>query len=323
MGGLHNTLLLLHPVARIEWTQWSIHWSTVAGIVALGALYFWRANTGCRVAEGGGAENISQPGAHNAPSEDVFRASPFREAAAPRGWQKLSFCAGLFVIFATLNGPIHDLSDYYLFSAHMVQHLLLTLLLPPLLIAGTPGWMLRPLLRNPIIAAIAKFVTKPLMCFTIFNLILAFWHIPIFYNAAMDNHNIHILEHLMFMAGAVLMWWPFLSPLPELPRLAYPGQMLYCFLTTIPMSVIAVYISMAEQVLYPAYAVAPRLLTISPMADQQIGGLIMWIPGSIVFYAIMTVVFFKWAARGEDSTAGAQVDWPTRQSPPTHRAAHP
>ncbi len=273
------SLLALHPVAQVGWTGWSVHWSTVTGIAALGALYFWRA-------------------AH-APQADL----------GPTGLEKLSFVSGLFVMFASLNGPVHDLSDYYLFSAHMVQHLLLTMLLPPLLLAGTPGWMLRPLIRNRHVRAVAQFVTRPIMCFAIFNLTIIFWHLPFFYNAAMANHNIHILEHLMFMAAAVLMWWPFLSPLPELPRLAYPGQMLYCFLTTLPMSVVAVYISMADHILYPAYASAPRLWGLSPMVDQQIGGLIMWIPGSTVFYAIMTVVFFKWVARGEDHRAAAQVGW--------------
>ena len=167
------------------------------------------------------------------------------------GLRKFSFFAALFVIFASLNGPIHDLSDDYLFSAHMVQHLLLTLAMPPLLLAGVPGWMLRPILRNPVTAGIARRLTKPVVCFTIFNVIIALWHIPVFYNSAMANHNIHIVEHLMFMSAAVLMWWPLLSPLPELPRLAYPGQMLYCFLMSVPMSIIAVYITMADRVLYP------------------------------------------------------------------------
>jgi putative membrane protein len=191
----------------------------------------------------------------------------------------------------------------------MVQHLLLTMLMPPLMIYGVPGWMLRPLLGNRMIAAIARRITKPIACFVIFNLVIAVWHLPMFYNAAMDNHNIHILEHLMFMAAAVLMWWPITSPLPELPRLAYPGQMLYCFLMILPMSIVAIYISMAEQILYPAYASAPRISPLSPLDDQLLGGLIMWVPGGLIFIGIMSFVFFKWAARGEDDAASAQVDW--------------
>jgi putative membrane protein len=123
----------------------------------------------------------------------------------------------------------------------------------------------------------------------------------------MANHGVHIVEHLMFMTTAVLMWWPLVSPLPELPRLSYPGQMLYCFLMSIPMSVVAIYVAMADHVLYPAYAAAPRIWGISPLDDQMIGGLIMWIPGGLFFYGVMTVIFFKWAARDEDTVAASQV----------------
>jgi len=274
-------LALLHPFGQMSWLKWSIHPSTVIGLAALGALYLWRA----------------------------------RQAAAGQvitGAQKLSFFSALFLIFASLNGPLHDLSDDYLFSAHMVQHLVLTLAMPPLMIVGVPGWMLRPLLRNRVLGAIARKITKPAWCFIIFNLAISLWHLPFFYNAAMANHNIHIVEHLIFMAAAVLMWWPLTSQLPELPRLPYPGQILYCFLMSIPMSVVAVYITLADHVLYPAYSAAPRIFPLSPMEDQMLGGLIMWVPGGLIFVIIMSVVFFKWSASGEDNSAGAQVDWKPR-----------
>ncbi|HEY1953375.1 MAG TPA: cytochrome c oxidase assembly protein [Gemmatimonadaceae bacterium] len=270
------SLALLHPIVNLSWWRWSVHPSTVIGIAALGALYVWASR---------------------------------RLGKQPATSQKIFFGAGLLVMFASLNGPLHDLSDDYLFSAHMVQHLLLTFAVPSLLLAGTPGWMLRPVVSWRPIAPLARFFTRPQICFVVFNLVFAAWHLPVFYNAAMANHGLHIFEHLMFMAAAVLMWWPLLSQLPELPRLAYPGQMLYSFLMSIPMSIVAVYIAMADHVIYPAYAAAPRILPLTPLEDQLLGALIMWIPGGMIFMVIMTVVFFKWNARGEDSTAGAQVDW--------------
>ncbi|HEY5021406.1 MAG TPA: cytochrome c oxidase assembly protein [Gemmatimonadaceae bacterium] len=269
-------LALLHPIVDLTWWRWSIHPSTVIGIAALGALYLWAAH---------------------------------RLRRQPSLAQKIYFFSGLLLMFVSLNGPIHDLSDDYLFSAHMVQHLLLTLAMPPLLLLGVPGWMLSGPLSSSFVRPAARFFTRAPIAFVVFNLAIAVWHLPPFYNAAMANHNIHILEHLMFMVAAVLMWWPLLSQVPELPRLAYPGQMLYSFLMSIPMSIVAVYIAMSDHVLYPAYAAAPRVLPLSPLEDQLLGALIMWIPGGIIFYIIMTVVFFKWNARGEDSTAGAQVDW--------------
>ena len=268
--------LFLHPAAPLDLRQISIHWSTVIGLAALGALYWWR------------ARNV---------------------AARPSTIQRVSFAAGLFVIFASLNGPLHDLSDYYLFSAHMVQHLVLTLVAAPLLIYGVTGEMLRPMIRTRSVSSAASFFTRPMVCFALFNVVIAFWHLPFAYNAALANHGIHIVQHLTLLAAAVLMWWPLLSPLPELPRLSYPGQMLYCFLMVIPMSVIAIYIALADRLMYPGYAAAPRLWGITPLEDQHIGGLVMWIPGGLFFYVVMSIVFFRWAKRGEDTREAAQVGW--------------
>src|SRR5687767_11708794 len=230
------SIIAVHPVAQVEWVNWTIHWSTVVGLAALGGVYLW------------GARRVQARAAAAGADVPVLRSH-----------QKVAFFSGLLVIFASLNGPLHDLSDYFLFSAHMVQHLLLSLAVPPLLLVGTPGWMLRPLLANRVVARSARWLTRPVRCFVIFNVIIAAWHLPPLYNAAMAHHSIHIVQHLTFMSASVLMWWPFLSPLPELPRLSYPGQMLYCFLMVIPMSIVSIYIAMADRVLYPAYAVAPRV----------------------------------------------------------------
>ena len=276
---------LLHPAAQIGWRNFSVHWSTVIGIAALWALYEWRLRV-----------------------HRTRAVTPEEGAGASRG-QRTLFASGLLVMFLSLNGPLHDLSDYYLFSAHMVQHLALTLAVPPLLILGTPGWMLRPALRIPWVNGLARQVTGARTAFVIFNVVLAAWHLPPLYNLAMANHNVHIVEHLMFLVSATLMWWPLTSPLPELPRLAYPGQMLYCFLMTIPMSVVAFCIALADHLLYPAYGAAPRIWGITPMMDQSLGGLIMWVPGSLFFVIVISVVFFKWSAADSDDSAGAQVSW--------------
>lgn len=274
-----HTGLFLHPNVDLSQAGFTVHWSTVAGLAALWLLYQWRAA--------------------------VHRRRDTNQR--PTAWQQASFAAGLVAMFLALNGPLHDISDYYLFTGHMVQHLALTILTPPLLLLGTPGWMLRPALRHPSVAAIARAITTPRAAFAIFNLILAAWHLPPLYNSAMFFHEVHILQHLMFLTGAVLMWWPLLSPLPELPRLSYPGQMLYSFLMTLPMTVISIFIVYADHVLYPAYASAPRLWGLSPLEDQRLGGLIMWIPGGLFFYLITSVIFLRWATTQRDDQAGAQA----------------
>jgi len=263
--------LLLHPLASSGLFQFTVHPSTVIGLAALVVLYHWRSN---QMSDG----------------------------------QRACFYSGLAVIFLSLNGWLHDLSDTYLFSAHMVQHLLLTLVAPPLLIMGTPGWMLRPALQWRIVGPLARWVTTGPRCFMIFTVVLATWHLPPVYGLAMAHHSVHIVQHLCFMIAATLMWWPVLSPLPELPRLSYPLQMLYLFLLTIPMSIIAICIGYADHILYPAYASAPRIWGITPMQDQLLGALIMWIPGGLFFFAIISIVFYKWQQiDGDETTAGAQV----------------
>ena len=283
--------LLLHPAARLALTDFTVHPSTVIGLVGLGALYHWRAGHNDRHPER--VERVEGPAPRT-----------------PTTAQRASFYSALLIIFFSLNGWLHDLSDYYLFSAHMVQHLLLTLAAPPLLIMGTPGWMLRPALRWRGVGPAARWLTGAPRCFAIFSVVLAVWHLPPVYDLAMTYHSLHIVQHLCFMVAATLMWWPVLSPLPELPRLSYPLQMLYLFLLTIPMSIIAICIGYADHVLYPAYASVPRVWGLTPLQDQLIGALIMWIPGGLFLFAIISLVFFKWQQReGEDSAASAQVDW--------------
>ncbi len=271
---------LLHVGARLSWTTFTVHPSTVIGLTVLGAIYTWRSS-------------LAQRGT-SAPLERT---------------QPILFASALAVMFLSLNGWLHDLSDSYLFTAHMVQHLILALVVAPLLIMGTPGWMLRPLLRHRPIAIVAGWLSNPMLCFAIFNVVLIGWHLPPLYNAAMANHPLHIVQHLILLAASVIMWWPVLSPMPELPRLSYPGQMLYLFLMTIPMALVSVSIAYSGSILYPIYASAPRVMHLSPLEDQMLGALMMWIPGGLYFFAVISVVFFRWQqAGGHDSRASAQVD---------------
>ncbi len=229
---------------------------------------------------------------------------PRRSAAEP-----VRFFAGVGVLLLALNGPLHDLSDYYLFSAHMVQHLLLTLLAPPLLLAGTPGWMLdrllAPLLRWDLGRFAVRATTRPVPALALYAVALIAWHMPGPYNAALEAHGWHVVEHLVLIATAVLAWWPVASASALAPRLPYGAQILYLFAFGIPMTVVASMITGAEHVLYPYYAAAPRLWDLAPLADQRLGGLIMWVPAGLIPLAAFTVVFFRWAAAEADEEPSA------------------
>jgi putative membrane protein len=261
----------LRPTLPYEWA-WSLHPSVLLGTGLLGALYFYGIGP-------------------------LRRRRGWGPPASP--WQILSFCTALAVLLVSLNGPVHDLSDYYLFSVHMVQHLVLTLVFPPLFIAGLPGWLLRPLLVRKGVLPLSRILTRPWFAALLFSASVAVWHLGPFYDLMMRDHQVHIATHLIFMVTATLMWWPVMSPLPELPRLSPGLGMLYLFLVAIPMQVIGALITFADRVLYPWYATAPRTWGLSPLDDQQLGGLLMWVPANLWMFAAIGVLFFSWAREEE------------------------
>ena len=186
----------------------------------------------------------------------------------------------------------------------MVQHLVLTLVVAPLLLAGTPGWMLdrliEPLRRWRLGRTVVRALTRPVPALALYAVALITWHLPGPYNAALEIHGWHIVEHLVLLATAVLAWWPVASASTLAPRLHYGAQILYLFAFGVPMTVVASMITGAERVLYPFYAAAPRLWDLTPLADQRLGGVIMWVPAALIPLAAFTVVFFRWVAAEAD-----------------------
>ncbi len=207
------------------------------------------------------------------------------------------FTAGLLVILLALVSPLDEIGDSYLFSAHMIQHLLLALVAPPLLLLGMPGWLLRPLLRAGLIRRVLHLLTLPLVALILFNATFFIWHVPTLYEATLHNEAIHISEHVLFIATGMLNWWPILSPLPQLSRLSPPTQILYLFLEGIPATILGALIVFAASPLYPTYAAAPRVFGLDPIADQQLAGLVMWMPGGMIYLLALSLIFFTWLQR--------------------------
>lgn len=260
-------------------TVWLGHPSVVLGCLALLAGYFWLVGPGR---------------ARFAGSAPVH---PARQAA---------FVAGVAVIFVALSGPIHEYGDCCLFSVHMVQHLLVTLVMPPLLLAGMPAWAFRPLARMRVIGPLGRRVTRAVPAFLLFNVLFAVSHVVPVYELQMRNHDFHIALHLAYMVTAVIMWWPVCGPLgvPGWPRLAPPLAMLYLFFQILPGSLVGAIIALAPEPLYPWYAEAPRVTEMTALYDQQLGALIMWVAGGFFWVFALTTVFLIWAAREEDEARG-------------------
>ena len=265
------------------WFEWNWEPSILLGLALFTGLYFFAAGPGRRW---------------------------FPEAQALRPGQAVWFLAGVLLFFLALCSPLDALSDGYLFTAHMVQHFMLAFLAPPCLLLGTPDWLLRPLLRQPVIAGVGRWLTTPIFAYLSFNIIFGAWHFPALYEATLENSAIHIFEHLLFMGTGVLNWWPVLSPLPELNRLSDPGRIVYLFLEVIPTSVMGAFATFPATVLYPTYANAPRILNLTPIEDQQFAGLIMWIPAAALYLFALSLVFMSWFSREQKAE-------PIRQAPPT------
>jgi putative membrane protein len=212
--------------------------------------------------------------------------------------QTIAFLSGVLIMFLALVSPLDELGDSYLFSAHMVQHLCLTILGPPLLLLGTPEWMVKPVLQNKVIFKVAKVLTYPVVAFVLYNADFWLWHAPPLYNATLENQTIHILEHLTFIVFGLLYWWPIFSPSKDLPRLTFGGQIFYLFVSGMPSVLLGAGLTFSPP-LYAPYIAAPRIWGISAATDQQLGGLIMWVPVSIFYIVIMSVLFIRWMLQQE------------------------
>lgn len=234
--------------------------------------------------------------------------------------QITAFTLGIVAFWLASDWPLHELSDHYLYSAHMVQHLLLTLVAPPLLLVGTPPWLLRALLPRPLLTMI-RAIARPLPALLLFNGVLVATHWPDLVDLMLGNQAVHLLAHGALFGSALLMWTPVLSPIIEIPRLSYPGRMFYLFLQSIVPTVPASFLTFADSVIYGFYAEAPRLLPVSALTDQMIAGLMMKIGGGFILWLIIAVMFFRWhaleEASGLDTLTWRDVDRELNRVSPT------
>ena len=221
------------------------------------------------------------------------------------------FYASMVLAWFVLDGPLHHLADELLFAAHMVQHLALQLVWAPMFLFGIQPWMVTRFLKRVPVTGAARWITRPTQAFLIYNGTIWLWHLPIFYNMALLSHEWHIVEHLLFMSTAVVFWWPLLSSAPEIPRPAFGSQMMFVFSNMIAMKALGMIISLQDDVIYTFYINQPRVWGLTPIADQQVGGMLMWLPGGFLLWGGLGYVFAQWARRGtpKRGTSGiASVD---------------
>jgi putative membrane protein len=225
-------------------------------------------------------------------------ASP--KEAAERRRRTLLFSFGMATLWIGADYPIHDLAERYLYSAHMFQHLLFTLVAAPLLVSGIPAWMWREILAPRPIGAIFGFLTRPVVALITFNSVLLFTHWPEIVTLSVRSEWTHFGLHVLLVGASVVAWWPILSPLPERPPISPPAQMLYLFMQSLAPTIPASFLTFGHTLLYPVYGTFPRIWGLSALDDQLIAGLMMKLGGGLILWGFIATIFFRWAARERD-----------------------
>ena len=263
-------MLLLHAGTTTNWWHWHLHADVVLLCVFLETAYLYA---------------VTQ-----------LRAS-VSDAGRVRRTQIMRFSAGVLVIYLAAGTPMHDVSENYLLSAHMMQHSLFTLVAAPLLLSGIPGWLWQVPLRWRGVLPVARVVVHPIVILGVVNGVLLITHLPFAMDFALNHHPFHLVVHILLVATALLLWWPILSDVPELPRYSYPLQMAYLFVQSLIPSVLPSFITFADSPVYSFYEQAPRLWGLGVVTDQQLAGGLMKGMGSLILWSFIGVAFFRWYNR--------------------------
>ncbi len=218
--------------------------------------------------------------------------------AVPQGQQVITrgnlyaFIGAMAMLWIASDWPLHDISEEYLYSAHMLQHMMLSFFLPPLALMATPTWIARLLVGEGRTYRALTWLAKPVIAGVMFNLAAIITHIPLLVNESVDNGPLHYSLHLMVVVLSLLMWTPVVGPWPEL-RIGPIATCIYLFLMSVVPTIPAAWLTFAEGTVYRAYDIEYRLWGISVTSDQQLAGAIMKTGGGIFLWTIIVVIFFR------------------------------
>lgn len=210
-------------------------------------------------------------------------------------WRLAAFMGGLFSLWIAVGSPLQDFDDALL-SIHMVQHILLMGVAPPLILLGAPALpllhglpqsfvrgFLGPILRWAPLQGLGRILSHPVFCWLAATLALIGWHTPRAFELALQSQFWHEVEHACFFTTSMLFWWPVVQPWPSVARWPRWSIPLYLFLGTLANDAVSAFLALYDRVLYPSYASAPRLFDISALDDQAFAGALMWVFGTFVY----------------------------------------
>ncbi|MGD9701867.1 MAG: cytochrome c oxidase assembly protein [Acidimicrobiia bacterium] len=203
-----------------------------------------------------------------------------------------AFTGAMLLLWLASDWPMHDISEEYLYSAHMLQHMVLAYFVPPLALLATPEWLMRAIVGQGRGYAVYRWLTKPVVAGVMFNAVVMVTHIPGVVNASAENSPIHYSVHVLVVTTALLMWTAVCGPLREL-QLGPAGKMVYLFAQSVVPTVPAGWLMFAEGVVYKHYDIPVRVFGLSATHDQQVAGLIMKLGGGFFLWGVIIFVFFK------------------------------
>ncbi len=214
------------------------------------------------------------------------------------------YTLGVLVIFLALTSPIDPLADHYLFSAHMLQHMMLGIIAPPLLIAGLPSSLVESWLRFPLIARAERILGYPPLALIAGIGTIWIWHLPYLYILSLENESIHTFEHIMLMVTGCMLWWPVLKPISE-RRLSPMAALIYLGIASTMGMILGIIFTISDTPFYSFYANpedelegALKLIrekwNLTQLDDQKLGGAIMWEPMGVVFLCAIMSAMVDW-----------------------------
>lgn len=220
--------------------------------------------------------------------------------------QKRWFVFGILLLWLAADWPMHDIAEEYLYSVHMLQHMLLTFFVPPVMLLATPEWLARLVIGDGRVGRAFLKVAAPITGAVVFNAVQLLSHWTTAVNTSVENGLFHYGLHTVLVISAFAVWMPVVSPLPEL-RTTIPAQCVHLFLTSIVPTVPAAWLALADGVVYQAYDTPARLWGIGVTTDQQTAGLIMKLGGSMFLWGIIVVLFFRWVGKQDRGTTARRV----------------
>jgi putative membrane protein len=231
-------------------------------------------------------------------------------------WWPYAFVGGLFAFWAAIESPLAAL-DEELLTVHMAQHILLSLLAPPLILLGAPALPLlygipRPfkvrvgvarLLRSALVRALGRVLAQPAICWIVAIAVFIGWHTPPFFQLGLRSEGWHVLEHASFFGSGLLFWWPVVQPWPSTARWPRWSVPLYLFAATLPCDGLSAFLAFSDRVVYPAYLSAPRRFGLSALQDQECAGALMWLCATIAYMIPAAIVTTELLSRRTENPA--------------------